>query len=121
MKTNLNSCILDSKTYLTYLFENNQIKHVDYDKHIDDNKDRWSKIYDKVISITDIDMNPYFYTLDIVSEKEKQSFFRFFCNYINIFHIDYKSIEFEDCINNVVGSCVENIAIFIIAMQYFFL
>ncbi len=116
MKNNLNSCILDGKIYLAYLYENNQIKHVDYDKHVDENKTRWESVYDKIIEISnEIDMYPYFYTLDVVSDKERQSFFRFFCN-----NIDKSKIDNFD-LNNIVGSCVENIALFIIAMQYFFL
>ncbi len=71
MKLNLNTHILDSKSYLNYLFENNQIKHVDFEKHIEQNKSRWEIVYNKILELTDcdIDMYPYFYTLDIVYDK----------------------------------------------------
>lgn len=124
MKLNLNTHILDSKSYLTYIYENNQLKHVEFDKHIEQNKSRWSIIYDKILLLSEyeIDMYPYFYTLDIIDDKEKQAFLRFFCTYIDRTNNDHsKFIDYAAYLNDLVGSSFENIALFIIAMQYFFL
>lgn len=124
MKLNLNTIILDSRSFLAYIFENNQIKHVEYDRHIEQNKIRWESLYSNIFLLSDdIDMYPYFYTLDVVNEKERHAFLKFFCNYIDKPNIDYqdKNISVGTSINNVVGNSLENIALFIITMQYFFL
>ncbi len=123
MKLNLNTHILDSKSYLNYLFENNQIKHVDFEKHIEQNKSRWEIVYNKILELTDcdIDMYPYFYTLDIVYDKERQAFIRFLSNYIDKPSNDCNNKAYDEYLNNIIGTSVENIALFIITMQYFFL
>lgn len=123
MKLNLNTHILDSKSYLSYLYENAQFKHVDFEKHVEQHKSRWLVTYDKILLLSDyeIDMYPYFYTLDIVDHKERQAFFRFFCNYIDKSSNDSYPKFNEEYLNNIVGISVENIALFIITMQYFFL
>jgi len=124
MKLNLNTIILDSRSFLAYIYENNQIKHLDYDKHVEQNKSRWDLIYFNILSLSDdIDMYPYFYTLDVVNEKERYAFFKFFCNYIDKQTVDYqdKTLSIETSINNIAGNSLENIALFIITMQYFFL
>lgn len=122
MKVNLNSYILDSVSYLTYICENNQIHHVDYDKYIQSNQHELYKKYSRIFDVAeniDINIFPYIYTLEMITEREQLIFKKFFCNHLC--KLDNMRYDIETGIDEIAGSSIEHIVMFIATMQYFFL
>lgn len=124
MKVNLNSYILDSMSYLTYICENNQIPHMEYDKYIQSNNLALYKKYPKILQLgdqNDINMFPYIYTFEMITEREQLVFTKFFCN--NLCKLDNMMSRYDvkSGIDEIAGSSIEHMVMYIATMQYFFL
>jgi transposase len=123
MKPNLNSVILDSQNYITYLFENAHVNHIDYEKFLE------SYVPDteveKLIEYCDnnnVDIYPYLYTLNSLSDREYVAFVRYLSTYMKKCDLvaDCQTINRNNLFSIVQGS-IEHLVAFIVTMQYYFL
>lgn len=120
MKVNLNNHILDVQTYLQYLFENRQLKHQDYEVFCLRNP---QAIYRGLIELAEskeIDIYPYLYTLEVIKPAELKAFERFHLNVLKRLEEPVYVETGQDFIQ-VISQSIEQIMIFIVSVQYFFL
>jgi hypothetical protein len=125
MKPNLNNHILDCSTYLNYLYDNNHIRHTNYEKYLDINDDYLKSKYKDVFDMAqsyDINICPYIYTLEVVNNNEHEAFRRYF--YISLLKNDMlnkDNILETETIEKLSSKSLEHLITFIITCQYFFL
>lgn len=118
MRINLNTMILDSHTYLSYLFENNHIKHKNYEKFMQNNYDKYNT---ELLDLSDqynINIAPYLYTLDCIDERSKKAFSVFLNTYMK--RVGLIETTEEDILKMAANS-IDYLAMLIITMQYYFL
>jgi len=123
MKPNLNNVILDSQTYLMYLFENKHIKHTDYDKFLGSFDPCPSCAeFIQFCETLSVDIYPYLYTLSCITSKELDAFVKFLSSYMikTGFLSDCKDLQ-EGSLYDIVQISAEHVYIFIVSMQYYFL
>lgn len=122
MKYNLNTLILDSATYLTYLYENSRLNHCNYDKFMSIYEKDLMDEYTNLISMCNkhnIDIFPYFYTLKIVPPNDRHAFEKFFITCLK--KNDMLVNDDIQLSTDIASSSPEHLATFIATMQYFFL
>lgn len=121
MKVNLQNYILDSNTYLLQLYENITLEHKNYENYLYAHTK--IKTYPKLIELCDehnININPYLYTLDIISHKDLKAFNLFYNIYMK--KNDFISQD-DNTLNSILiaEKSIDNLIAFIITIQYFFL
>ena len=124
MKLNFNNSILNSSTFLSYLYDNNHITYHDYDKYVENNQSLWNLKYIKMIdlaTIHEINIYPYIYILEIVGKERLEAFKRYFFILVSKNEmLCIENPEHRDIID-VATLSLEHLVAFIITCQYFFL
>ena len=98
----------------------------DYWRHKDILLDTTMHIHDidkyehiiKIANDANIDILPYLYTLSILNDRELHSFTKFFIMYLR--KID-NTIKDNDSLIKILSESLDNIILFIITIQYYFL
>ena len=104
MKPNLNSIILGSNQYLSYIIDKYNTSKEDYEIFKQNNE----SINHHVL--------PYLYTFSLVNEKEVSNFWIFYQNYLDKSEITEEAKDIE-----VISNDTTLLVTYIIAAQYYFL
>lgn len=120
MKCNLNHHFLDSQTYLCHLLESKRFNAHDYGKTISDIELMLSPIQKalrEMAELSNINFDPYLFTLHVVDETERMAFYKFLKTYM----IKTELLVPEEDLHHTIAVRPECFASFVFAMQYFFL
>ena len=121
MKYNFNNHILDSSTYLSYLFDNTHMQHTEFEKYIEDNQSFLDSKYKRILDFAsshDINLYPYIYTLEIVGVYRVESFRRYF---VTSLLKNEMQVDIADELTDIAAISLEHLVAFIATCQHFFL
>jgi hypothetical protein len=124
MKYNFNSIILDNQTYLFHLFDNNHIKHTDFERYVQTREGVWRGDYPALVHLSEIhgiDVTPYLYTMDRVTNNERESFTKFFIIYLQKTNMIDLEVDGSKNALDLASISLDHLVAFIVTMQYFFL
>jgi hypothetical protein len=118
MKYNLNQHLLDSRTYLVYLFEHKRFDTFDYDQTISEiqQTSQYQSWLNQATNVN-IDLYPYLFTLHVITNNERNAFFKF----LSIYMRKAELMDDNEDLTLAIAEKPECLIAFITAIQYYFL